>query len=85
MGRQEVSRAGFVGMGGLACLLFLLLGTATQVPWWVTASLVALWAVLLVVAVRWFVPHPRRLPWLVVAGVAVWAVTLPLGARLGLW
>lgn len=83
--RQEVPRSGFVGMGGLACLLFLLLGTATLAPWWVTGSLVVLWLVLLGLSVRWFVPHPGRLPWLAVAGVVVWAAVLPLGAWLGAW
>jgi hypothetical protein len=75
---QEIPRSGFVGMGGLACLLFLDLGTARLVPWWVTTALVVLWLVLLGLGMRWFEPHPRRVPWLVVLGFCVW-----LGAVVG--
>ncbi len=83
--RPPPPRSGFVGMGGLACLLFLDLGTVRLVPWWVTTALVLVWLVLFAVAVRWFVPHPQRLPWLVGLGVAVWALAVPVAGSAGLW
>lgn len=82
---QTPPRAGFVGMGGLACLLFCCLGTARFVPWWVTTLLVVAWVVLLVRAVGWFVPHPGRLPWLVLVGFAGWFGVVAGGAWLGAW
>lgn len=72
-------------MGGLACLLFLDLGTADAVPWWVTTLFVLLWLVLFALALRWFEPHPRRIPWLVVLGFCVWLPTVALGTRLLGW
>jgi hypothetical protein len=68
-------------MGGMACLLFLDLGSANVAPWWVTALLLLLWLMLFAVAMRWFVPYPRRVPWLPVLGFAVWLPTIVLGTR----
>ena len=58
MAAAKVSPWGFVGMGGMACVLFLDLGTANVAPWWVTVLFLLLWVVLFVLAVRWFVPQP---------------------------
>jgi len=77
--RRQVSPWGFVGMGGMACTLFLVLGTAVVAPWWVTLLLVVLWLVLLVVGTRWFVPHPTRVAWLPVVVFAVWFPTIFIG------
>ena len=85
MAREEVSKWGFVGMGGLACVLFLDIGTAGIAPWWVTLLLVLLWVVLLAIGGRWFVPHPGRVPWLAVLGFAVWLPTIVLGTSLLGW
>jgi hypothetical protein len=80
--RQKISPWGFVGMGAMACVLFLDLGTVTLLPWWVTGLLLLLWVVLFLVATRWFVPHPRRVSWLPVLGFVVWLVcVLALGDR----
>jgi len=82
--RQKVSPWGFVGMGGLACVLFLDLGTAGVTPWWVTLLLVLLWLVLLALGARWFVRRPGWVPWLAVIGFVVWLPTIYLGtSRLG--
>ena len=84
MARQQVSKWGFVGMGGLACALFLDLGTAGIAPWWVTLLLILLWLVLLVLGTRWFTPRPGWVPWLAVASFAVWLPTIVVGtSRLG--
>jgi hypothetical protein len=77
--RQKISPWGFVGMGAMACVLFLDFGTAGIAPWWVTTLFVLLWLVLLAVAARWFLPHPKRVPWLAVIAFVVWLVTIVLG------
>ena len=81
MALAKVSPWGFVGFGGMACVLFLDLGTANVAPWWVTALFLILWVVLFVIAVRWFEPHPGRVPWLPVLALAVWLPTIALGTR----
>jgi hypothetical protein len=83
--RQQVSKWGFVGMGGLACALFLDIGTAGIAPWWVTTLLVLLWLVLLFLGTAWFTPHPGRVPWLAVVSFAVWLPTIVLGTSLLDW
>lgn len=79
--QQQPPPWGFVGMGAMACLLFLDLGTANVAPWWVTTAFVLLWLVLFAVAVRWFVPHPRRVLWLPALGFALWLPTIVVGTR----
>ena len=85
MARSKLSPWGFVGMGGMTCLLFLDLGTANVAPWWVTVLLMLLWLALFAVALRWFEPYPRRVPWLPVIGFAVWLPVIVLGTRLLDW
>jgi hypothetical protein len=77
--RQQVSKWGFVGMGGLACLLFLDIGTAGIAPWWVTLLLVLLGVVLIVIGSRWWVSRPGGVPWLAVVGFVVWLTVIALG------
>jgi hypothetical protein len=79
--RSKISPWGFVGMGGMACVLFLDLGTANVAPWWVTALFVLLWLVLFALARRWFLPHPHRVAWLPVFAFVVWLPTIVLGTR----
>ena len=78
--RSKVSPWGFVGMGAMACLLFLDLGTANIAPWWVTVLFVLLWLVLFAIATRWFVPHPGRVPYLALVGFLVWLPTVVVGS-----
>ncbi len=82
---EKPSPAGFIGFGGLACVMFLILATALVAPWWVTALFLVLWLVLFVISVRWFLPYPRRLPWLAVVGFLAWFPTIALGTRLLGW
>lgn len=81
MARAKISPWGFVGMGGMVTMLFLYLGTVNVAPWWVTLLLLLLWLVLFAVAMRWFVPRPRRVPWLPVLAFAVWFPTIVWGTR----
>lgn len=78
---QKVSPWGFVGMGGMACLLFLDLATVRVAPWWVSALFVVLWLVMFVAAARWFVPRPGRVPLLPLVGFLVWVTTISYGVR----
>lgn len=79
--RAKVSPWGFVGFGGLACLLFLDLATVVVAPWWVSVLFLLLWLVLFALAVRWFLPHPTWVPWLGVAGFLVWMPVIAVGSR----
>jgi hypothetical protein len=77
--RSKISPWGFVGMGAMACVLFLYLGTAGIAPWWVTALFVVLWLILFAIAARWFAPHPKRVPWLPLIAFLVWFSTILVG------
>jgi hypothetical protein len=68
-------------MIGLACVLFLDLGSTIVLPWWAVGVLVLAWIVLFVVACAWWNPHPRRLPWVAVTGLVLW-VLLTVGVNL---
>ena len=63
-------------MVGLACVLFLDLGTAGVLPWWAVVLLVVVWVVLFVIACRWWTPRPALLPWLAAIGLVVWLGTV---------
>ena len=63
----------FVGMGGLACLFFLYAASGTFWPWWAVTSLLAFWAVLMMVGFRWFTARPRATALLPVLGLLVYA------------
>jgi hypothetical protein len=63
-------------MIGLACVLFLDLGTAGVLRWWAVLLLVVVWVGLFALACAWWTPHPRRLPWLAVVGLVLWVVVV---------
>lgn len=81
MAKRRLSPWGFIGFGGMACVLFLDLGTANIAPWWVTGLLLILWLLLFAVAARWFLPSPGRVPWLPALAFVVWVSTIVFGAR----
>jgi hypothetical protein len=72
----RISPLPFAGMIGLVCVLFLDLGAIGVLRWWAVVLLVAAWLVLFVLACAWWVPHPRRLPWLAAAGLALWVLVV---------
>jgi len=78
---SKVSPWGFVAMGGMACMLFLNLGTANVAPWWVTVLFLLLWVVLFLLAARWWVRRPTRAAWLPVVAFVVWLPTIVFGTR----
>jgi hypothetical protein len=63
-------------MIGLACVLFLDLGTAGVLRWWAVVFLVVAWLVLFGLACVWWTPHPRRLPWLAAVGLGLWLLVV---------
>lgn len=81
---EPVSKWPFVGMGGMAAVLFLYAASGLLTPPWAVAGLVAVWLVAFVVACRWWSRRPGWVPFLPVALVAVWfAVVNAGGAWLG--
>jgi hypothetical protein len=63
-------------MIGLACVLFVDLASLAVADWWVVLILVVVWAAFFLVALAWWNPHPRRLPWLAGAAFLVWVLVL---------
>ncbi len=57
-------------MIALACTAFLIGASVLLSPWWLVLLLSLAWLAAMVLAIRWWTPHPRRLPALA-AGVAV--------------
>jgi hypothetical protein len=53
-------RSSFIGMAGMAMVLFIILASGAVLPWWVIAALTVMWLAALVRAARWFVTHPTR-------------------------
>jgi hypothetical protein len=70
----------FVGMGAMACLLYLYLFSYTFLPARGVLLLALLWLALFVQACRWWTPRPRHVVWLPAAGLAVWLVVLAVAA-----
>ena len=72
----RISPLPFAGMVGLACVLFLDLGSTIVLRWWAVTVLVVVWVALFVVACASWTPRPARLPWLAVIGFLVWAAVV---------
>ncbi|WP_243060705.1 hypothetical protein [Nocardioides sp. SR21] len=68
----------FVGMAGMACAFFLYAASLTFAPWWVVLLLMLAWVALLLVAIAWFTPHPRRVPAVAVVAVLFWVGAVAL-------
>jgi hypothetical protein len=84
-GRPKASPWPFVGMAGMACVLFLIGASLLAAPWFVVLGLTLVWIAVLVLALRWWTPHPRRLPWLPAGLTALWFATVVGGAALFDW
>lgn len=70
----------FVGMSGMACVLFLVLASGLVAPAWAVALLTLVWLVLFVLGVRWFMRHPWRVAALPVVMAVVWFGGVTAGA-----
>jgi hypothetical protein len=76
----RMQRSSFVGMAGMAMVLFLILASGTVMPWWAMAALALVWLVGLVRAAQWFMSHPRRVVAIPVGLAALWLAVLMGGA-----
>lgn len=86
--RQPLEKASpwpFAGMIGMACVAFLIGASVLAAPWYAVLGLSLVWVVTLVVAIRWWTPHPTRLPWLPVGLTVLWIATVAGGARVFDW
>jgi len=81
---ERVSPWGFIGMGALACLLFLTLAALRFAPWWSVLVLVLVWLVLFARACRWFAPAPHRVAWTAAVGFVLWG-TVQVAGAIWLW
>lgn len=70
----------FVGMTGMACVLFLVLASGLVAPWWAVTLMTLVWLVLFVLGTRWFMHHPWRVAALPVVMAVVWFATVMAGA-----
>ena len=78
----DVSPWPFVGMGGMASVLFLYGAGVLLAPWWAVAGLLVVWLALFVLACRWWTPRPHLVPVLPAAALVVWFATMLAG---GIW
>lgn len=69
----------------MAASLFLHGASVLVAPWWGVLLLLAAWTAAFVLCLRWWTPHPGRLPFVAGGTVALWFVVLVVGARLGGW
>ena len=75
----------FVGMGGMAVVFFLYAASGLVAPPWAVAVLLVFWAALLLVAFRWWTPHPKRLIALPLVAAVVWVAAISAGGFLLDW
>jgi hypothetical protein len=78
-------RVAFIGMAGMAMVLFLILASGTVIPWWGLTGLSLVWLGALVQGTRWFMRHPGRVLALAVGMLLLWLVVLYGGAVLLDW
>lgn len=70
----------FLGMGGMAAALFLVLASGLVAPAWAVVVLTLVWLALFIAGVRWFVRHPWRVAALPLVMAAVWFAAVTGGA-----
>jgi hypothetical protein len=72
-------------MIGMACVFFLIGASLLTTPWYVVLALLAVWSATLVLAIRWWTPHPSRVAWLPAVLSLVWFGTVAGGAAVFGW
>ena len=70
----------FVGMIGMASVLFLVLASGLVAPAWAVVVLSLVWLVLFVLSARWFMHHPRRVAALPFVMLLIWFGSIMAGA-----
>jgi hypothetical protein len=71
-------RSSFIGMVGLACVPFLVWGAVGVYGVPSAVILTVWWVFLLTLGIVWFMPFPRRLPWVAALGVGAWVLVVLL-------
>jgi hypothetical protein len=66
-------------MAGMAVGFFLYAASGLVAPVWAVIVLLAFWAALLLVAIRWWTPHPTRVLVLPVVAAVVWFAAVSAG------
>jgi len=74
----------WIGMAGLAVVLFMYSASGLLAPLWAVVALLLVWLVLFVVACRWFMRYPLRVLVLPLIAAGIWfAAMFGGGAFLG--
>jgi hypothetical protein len=75
----------FLAMIGMAGCFFLYAASGLLAPWYGVVVLLAIWLALLVLATRWWTPHPKRTLLVPLIALVVWFGVLTLGGALLDW
>lgn len=75
----------FIGMAGLAVVLFVYGASATVIPAWAVVVLLLVWLVVFALACRWFLTRPLRVLALPVVALALWFGAIFGGAKAFGW
>jgi hypothetical protein len=75
----------FVGMTGMAIVLYVVLASGVFAPVWAIALMTLVWLVMFVVATRWFITHPWRVAALPVVTLGLWIGAVFAGAAFLDW
>ena len=75
----------FIGMAGMAAMLFIVLASGLLAPWWAVTLLTLVWLVLFVLGARWFMSRPWWVAALPVVMALIWVGTISVGAALLGW
>lgn len=78
-------RSSFIGMAGMAAVLFIILASGAVLPWYAIAALTLVWLAALVKGTRWFLSSPTKVLLLPLLMLLVWLSTLMLGVALFGW
>lgn len=78
-------RNSFIGMIGMAMVLFIILASGAVLPWYAIAALTVVWLAALVRGAQWFVSRPNRVLLLPVLVLGLWLAVLMAGVALFGW
>jgi hypothetical protein len=84
--RLQLSRSGpWIGVGGLACLLWLVIASALFAPWWGVGLLLLVWLAAVALAIGWARPHPAWVAGVPLLGLAAWVGLVAVGVAWWGW
>jgi hypothetical protein len=84
--RLQLSRSGpWIGVGGLACLLWLVIASVLFAPGWGVGLMLLVWLATVALAVGWARPHPAWVAYVPLGGLAVWVALVAAGVEWWGW